>query len=470
MKDLSSTGVRWPWCISASFVLFFALGVWVLGPQFTFGEGHAERPIWTFLFCYAVGWCGLALAGLLLWRDALPPMAIVIGVAVIGRGLMLDSNLIQSSDAYRYVLDGEAVLHGVNPYRHAPSEVVENASDDFRSALETDSAQRVLQRVSHPEVPTVYPPLAQVLFASGAWLTPWNWFGQRIVFVLCDIATIALLIALLTRFQMPRAWIVFYAWNPLILKEVANSAHVDSLATVCLIAALLAAARSTDSPALHWPVICGLSLAGAVLAKLYPVLLVPAFCAYWIKQHGGLRSTTAFVTVLVGCTIIAYLPFLGVGVDTLTEGFRRYAGDWRRNDGAFGLLAALTPHARIVTTGVIAVGAICGAIHILRRDASIDGLIAVIQFTLLGWLLLLPAPYPWYATSLLAVCVLRPRVWVIVISGALAVYYYSFIHEYRAHPTSWLYFSQTIEHGAIWMTVGASFFAGKRWVIRQVST
>jgi hypothetical protein len=466
MKDHRSIGARWPWCISASFVLLFALGVLMLGPHFVFGEGHAERPIWTFLFCYTAGWFGFALAGVLLWRGVLPPMAVVIGVAILARGLMIDSNLVQSSDVYRYVFDGEAVLHGVNPYRHAPGEVAENASANFRPSLETDKAQRVLDRVSYPDVPTIYPPFAQVMFAAGAGLTPWNWFGQRIVFVLCDIATIVLLIALLKRFRMPPAWVAIYAWNPLVLKEIANAAHVDSLATVCLIAALFAAARSTDSPAIRWPMVCGLALAGAILAKLYPVLLVPAFVAYWIRQHGGFRSTAAFITVLTGCIIIAYIPFLSVGVDTLTEGFRRYAGEWRRNDGAFALVAALTSHARAVSLGLIGVGAIYGAFHILRRDASIDRLIGVIQYTLLGWLLLLPAPYPWYATSLIAVCVLRPRVWVIVISGALAVYYYSFIHEYRGHPDGWLYLSQAIEHGAIWMAVFASFAVGKKWVPR----
>jgi len=299
------------------------------------------------------------------------------------------------------------------------------------------------------------------MFAAGAWLTPWSWFGQRIVFMLCDIATIVLLLALLTRFQLPRAWVVLYAWNPLILKEIVNSAHLDSLATVCLLAAIYAAARNADRSTLHWPILCGLALAGAVLAKLYPALLIPAFAAFWIKQHGGVHSAAAFLAVFAATVFVFYVPFLSVGVDALTEGFRRYAGEWRRNDGAFALLAALTSHARTAYAGIVTVGALCGAFYIFRRDASIAGLIATIQITLLGWLLLLPAPYPWYATSLLAVCVLRPRFWAIVLSGALAVYYYSFIHEYRAHPTNWLYVSQAIEHGAIWLAVAASFFAAK---------
>jgi len=388
-------------------------------------------------------------------------MVLVLGVAMVARGLLLDSNLIQSSDAYRYVLDGEAVLHGVNPYQHSPDDAPDSAPDHFQSSLKTDEAQLLLSCVSYPEVPTVYPPLAQVAFAAGAWLSPWNWFGQRIVFLLCDIATIALLIASLTRFQMPRAWVLLYAWNPIILKEIVNSAHVDSLATVFLIGAVYTAVRSVESSTLRWPILCGLAIAGAVLAKLYPAILIPVFAAYWLRQRNGIRSSAAFLAAIMIGIILCYAPFLGVGVDALTEGFRRYAGEWRRNDGAFAILAAITPHARTVYAGIVAVGAICAAIYVYRRDASIPRLITAIQYTLLGWFLLLPAPYPWYATSLLAICVLRPRLWSVVISLALATYYYSFIHEYREHAEHWLSISQAIEHGAIWLALALSFVAAK---------
>ena len=75
--------------------------------------------------------------------------------------------------------------------------------------------------------------------------------------------------------------------------------------------------------------------------------------------------------------------------------------------------------------------------------------------------MLLPAPYPWYATALIAVSVLRPQIWAVVLSGSLAIYYYSFIHEYRAHPTNLLHLSQAIEHGTIWLAIGVSLFVSK---------
>lgn len=452
----------WPWFVAAALVLIFAAGLWALGPQFIFGEGHAERPLWTFLIFYAAGWCGLVLATTLLVRGNVPPMAIILGVTMVARGLLLDSNLIQSNDSYRYVLDGETVLHGVNPYRYPPGQIAESAPETFRTALASSDAQPVLARVTYPDVPTIYPPLAQVAFAAGAWLTPWNWFGQRIVFMVCDIATIVLLLSLLTRFHLSRAWVLLYAWNPLILKEIVNSAHVDSLAAVCLIAAIYAAARSTDAPTLRWPLLCGIALAGAVLAKLYPALLGPVIAAFCFRQH-GLRAAAAFCIAFGVGVVALYLPFLGVGADALTEGFRRYAGEWRRNDGAFAILAALTPHARAAYAVIVAAGACTGAWYVLRRDPSIAGLIATLQFVLLGWFLLLPAPYPWYATALIAVCVLRPQFWAVVLSGALAMYYYSFIHEYRSHPTNVLYLSHAIEHGAIWLSIAVSLLVSKAY-------
>ena len=63
-----------------------------------------------------------------------------------------------SDDVYRYVWDGRVQLEGVHPYRYAP---VDPALGTLRDA-------HVFPRINHPEVPTIYPPLAQSLFAGLA--------------------------------------------------------------------------------------------------------------------------------------------------------------------------------------------------------------------------------------------------------------------------------------------------------------
>lgn len=464
-----AVGSPWPWLLSAALLVVFTGGVWAIGGLFVYGEGHAERPIWTFLALYALGWVGFAAAAVALRRSAPPPMVLVLGVAMLTRGLLLDSDLVQASDVYRYVLDGEAVVHGVNPYAHAPAALPDAAPERFRAALAAEDAQSILGRVSYPDVPTVYPPLAQAAFAAGAVLSPWSWFGQRIVFTACDVATIGFLLALLTRLRLPRAYVLLYAWNPLVLKEIANSAHVDSLAALCIVASVYAAVRGNDDFALRWPALCGLVLGEAVLAKLYPLILLPALAVYWFKRANGPRNVFAFLSVCSATVLIGYAPFMGVGFDAITEGLRRYAGEWQRNEGLFALIAAAVPeYARAISVMLVGVVALVLAIHMrgeehdLAHSSAVDPLIRAVQYTLLAWFLLLPAPYPWYATGLLAICALRPRAWAVVLSGALAIYYYSFLHEYRNHPDAWLLWAQAIEHGVIVLAVVATAFHGSR--------
>ena len=455
-----ASGAHWPYVVAAVLLLIFAGGSWVISPQFVFGERHAERPIWTFLTLYGIGWTGFAIAALALRRSIPVPLILVITVAVITRGLLLESNLVQASDVYRYVLDGQAVVNGVNPYRYAPAEVADMAPEALRSQLHTEEGSRILARVSYPEIRTIYPPLAQAAFAAGARLTPWDWFGQRLVFTFFDLATIGLLIPLLTQLQLPKSWVLLYAWNPLVLKEVANSAHLDSLVALCVIAAIYAATRGEADDTMRWPALSGIALSGAVLCKLYPLVLVPAFAAFWFARPSRFRSLFAFATVFVASFLVAYAPFMSVGLETLTEGLRRYTSEWRRNEGLFALVASATPeHARTIANAIVVLGAMATAAWMYRSKSSPPTLIAVVQYTLLLWFMLLPSPYPWYATALLSVCVLRPRSWAVVLSGVLAVYYYSFVHEYRGHPDIWLTVSQGVEHGVILVAIAASLAA-----------
>ena len=105
----------------------------------------------------------------------------IIFISITARVILVPSNLIQENDVYRYVLDGQVLLNGENPYRYSPlliSELSERSS--LRKELEKPEALTVLSRISYPEIPTLYPPMAQVIFAVGTHISGWNWMGQRL--------------------------------------------------------------------------------------------------------------------------------------------------------------------------------------------------------------------------------------------------------------------------------------------------
>jgi hypothetical protein len=445
-------------------VLVYCAGATWISERFVYGENHAARPIGAFLVFYAIGCLGFAGGMVLVWRKAPASLPWIVGVGLVARVLFLPSNLIQENDCYRYVLDGTNLLHGINPYAFSPDELRLHAPPEYQRQLSKPDAMLLHSRIGYKHIATIYPPAAQAVFAVGAWLTPWHWLGQRLVFLACDLATLAVLLALLKRLGKPSAWALFYAWNPLILKEVANAAHLDSLAALCVVLLLWCLVAWRDSSALKWVAAGGLAFACAVLAKLYPLVLGPLLAVYLIRGPRPLKSLALFGVVSSATIVLAYAPFVSVGAAQLTEGLRTYGAEWQRNEGAFGAirlgLEALDvddapPRARQIAGGIVFVVAIALAVYCGWRRNHADGLIAATQGTLLCWFLFLPAAFPWYAIVLLATLALRPKAWGVVLAGVFGMYYLLFLYDYRDYPTApgwgdWADWTEAAQHLAVW--------------------
>ena len=446
-------------------VLIFSLLVTWLSSDFVYGEGHAERPIPLFLVGYAIGWLGFLAAG---WRvmrksqNAAMHLPFILVVALAARLIMLPSGLIQEIDCYRYVLDGTALLHGVNPFAYAPRDIVVQAPHLF--AQDLPGVQNILSRVGYKSIPTIYPPLAQFAFAMGAWLTPWDWMGQRIVFLAADILTIAMILVALRACGRPRNLVLLYAWNPIVLKEVANSAHLDSLVGLCLVLCVLALERRLVDGQMKWVFAAAAACAGAILVKIYPLVILPAVLVVLLRTGSPSRAAAIFCVVIAGLCLVAYLPFIDIGPARLTAGLRIYGREWVRNEGAFGVIAWLSPLPRPTSAAIIifAIGWIC--VRYLRGPASPGSAIAAVQQSLLVWFLFIPAVYPWYAIGLIAVSALRPRVWVLALSGLWGLYYMLFYYEYNEMPDAWNTWTRALEHGLLWLAIGVEMLSDRRGV------
>ena len=230
----------------------------------------------------------------------------IIGAAVVFRITLLFSDPIEEIDLYRYLWDGEASICGVNPFRYSPHQVLAVSLDDdlpadlARLVARRDSSpelRAILERVHFGELPTIYPPVSQALFAVAAAITPsGSSVAMRMIvfkawFVVCDLGTMLLVVWLLRRTARHLGWLVAYAWCPLLLKEIANSGHLDALAVLLTTASACFAVASTDvacsSRRRHWlAVASGTFLALAVGAKLYPIVLAPWLLLRFARQRG----------------------------------------------------------------------------------------------------------------------------------------------------------------------------------------
>jgi hypothetical protein len=168
----------WRWTALAGVLLVTALLMTVLSKSYVYGVGHAERPITQFIAIYGAWWA--AFAGsfwMLKSRREKPGLPFIVAVAIVLRVILFTSDLIQENDVYRYVLDGQVLLHGGNPYEFSPLEVSENGTPEFRESLNSEKAQTVINRIGYPAIPTVYPPAAQLAFAAGSAVGGWRSVG-----------------------------------------------------------------------------------------------------------------------------------------------------------------------------------------------------------------------------------------------------------------------------------------------------
>ncbi|MGB9404876.1 MAG: glycosyltransferase 87 family protein [Candidatus Acidiferrales bacterium] len=186
-----------------------------------------------------------------------------------------------SNDMYRYRWDGRVQLEGRNPYLFEP--------DDPELQNLRNPANSNEMRMPAGEIPTIYPPLAELVFRAAARFLPGT-VAFKLPMEAADVLTMILL-AVWLRSVGGRAYqLAIYAWNPLVVVEFAGSAHSDALALAALVGAFVIIKSR--------PTLSTLLLACAALLKSFPILLFPL----WLWRAGWPRSWRAWMN---GCAAAA---------------------------------------------------------------------------------------------------------------------------------------------------------------------
>ncbi len=319
--------------ILAALSAFLYAGVSFLSWQFRFDTPFTQRPILVVLLLLGAAFF-LYIAAVNLVRQAPSSrrlLTVIIWSAILFRVTLLFSVPIQEIDIYRYLWDGAVLAHGVSPFRFSPGQVREapsipRAQDDL-SALgrlreEQPSFKQILQRIHYSHLPTIYPPTSQVIFAAASLTTPRDASVLERIFVMklwllaFELGTLFLVIGLLKLCQQPPGLCVIYGWCPLLMKETANSGHLDSIAVFFTILAIFLTVRllarrrqPTRSHELTQATLVGLCLALAIGAKLYPVVLAP-LVGLALGQAIGWRRMLLPAVVCLGGTVLVLWPML----------------------------------------------------------------------------------------------------------------------------------------------------------------
>jgi alpha-1,6-mannosyltransferase len=227
-----------------------------------------------------------ALAIWLIWRGAgaRHTAAVIIGVAVAMRVVIVLAPPYLSSDIYRYIWDGRVIAAGINPYKYVPS-------DPHLAMLRDSEIFPEINRSNYAR--TIYPPATQAIFFLVTRLGE-SLIVMKLAMVGFEGVAVVLMLRLLAAAGRPASWIAVYAWHPLPIWEFAGSGHIDA-AMIAFVTLALWSRRK-------W--LSGLALAGGTLVKLYPAALLPAIWHRW-----DWRMPALFCIAVVA----AYLPFAGAG-------------------------------------------------------------------------------------------------------------------------------------------------------------
>lgn len=381
-------------------------------------------------------------------------LGVVVAVALLLRVPAWIAPPAHSDDVYRYLWDGHVARHAINPYRHAP------AAPELKALRNGD-----WERINNRELPTIYPPLAELAFAAAPSL--WAW---KLLVALADGAVAALLLAWLDDRRRAIVWL----WSPLVAVELAQNAHVDALGVALLVGALFAWSRGRAA------------LAGALAAAAAAVKLLPATVLLAMRRR---RAAVAAALVALAL-LLPYAAFRG----SLGEYGRR----WRNDDGAFALLNAgaerVVAHTRFARRyepeSATVARLITGrdrdqvfpdeAANLLARLVAGALFVAVVAWALArratplslaeaafgAFALLTPALHPWYVVWLLPL-VAAGASWAWIVLAVLVPLAYRPLDGWMlTHVWSDRVWTRALIHGATWLALAIDRSRGSGNIVK----
>jgi alpha-1,6-mannosyltransferase len=201
------------------------------------------------------------------------------------RCFLVPTTPVLSDDIYRYVWDGRVQAKGINPYIHPPS----------AEELVPLRDEGIYANINRREHPTIYPAGAQLFFRFTYAFGGNSIYVFKGIMVFFDLLTMLVLLALLRAYGLPQSRLIIYAWNPLVIYEIAHSGHLEGLTVFLTVTALYLNAINRGTSAV-------LSLALAASTKLFPAFLFPAM----VNRGERIRGMLIFFL----CFAVLYIPYL----------------------------------------------------------------------------------------------------------------------------------------------------------------
>ena len=369
----------------------------------------------------------------------------ILVVAVLLRLGLQGVPSILEDDYNRYLWDGAITASGLNPYAYSPEQILELRKENPVFDDLINQSKGTFVNINHPEFSTVYPPVAQVVFALTYWISPFNLDALRFVMLVLELGCMGLIVLILRKFDKSPLWVALYAWNPLILKEITNSVHMEPILMLPVLAAVYLVLQNRMMLAS-----CALAVAAGV--KVWPALLVLVIWRQLLSSPVKLIQNV-LVFGLVLSVMVA--PIILTGLSE-TSGFVAFGRQWQASSAAYlvseWVSYLIIPYwvddyleIPLISRMLLGVVLLIGIAFICFVRAQNNQQIVWCMFLITAAIYILsPSNTPWYFIWIAPfLCVFPSRG--LLLAGALIPLHYAFFHfSLRGMP-------EVYQEGIVWL-------------------
>ncbi len=204
-----------------------------------------------------------------------------------------------SDDVYRFIWDGQLIVHHQNPLLTTPNVWLQQVD---KNIFDYTYYEKLHTLINHPKFYTCYPPFMQGVFYVGALIggTDINIsiVVIKLLIALIDCIGIYFLYKLLNHFKLHPSLVLLYAINPLVIIEGSGNAHFEVVQVAFMvIGCYYLVVKKWTFAILFWSL--------AIVTKLIPLVLFPL-----ILKHLGFKKGIMFSTATLLFACLTFLPFL----------------------------------------------------------------------------------------------------------------------------------------------------------------
>ncbi len=448
MRERTTTAL--PVLLTGLLLVLIQFSLYWISCEFAYGVPDSDKPIIRLVSLAAAA--GVVYLAALRWISLCTPtrrlFTFAIAVGFVMRFFMFPTSPMLEDDHYRYLWDGAVTAHFHSPYLYSPNDVrfewLESGIPPSLQQLAEESGTTV-ERINHPNLRTIYPPVAQAAFAIAYWIQPWSLPAWRVVLLGFDILALILVIRTLQSLGLPVLFFIVYWWNPLLVKEIYNSGHMDLLIFPFVIFSLWFAVRHRR----YWSL---LLLAVATGIKIWPILLLPVVLRSLIDKPKELLLCVAYYFALV---LVLFLPVIAGGLES-DSGFTAYGKRWEMNDALFmvflwGTKAVLDwlggdiGHAQLIARFEVTAILVLWIAWLLKKPViSPRRFYECSLYIVAAMFLLSPTQFPWYYTWLVPLLAIQPRWSLLLLTPLLSLYYLRFYFETLGRVS-------VFDNGIVWL-------------------